>query len=228
VYYYICSTDKRSQVIIMYIKSNSIIRSFLVVSFLFVTFKSFTQTVAVEDVKNHVGEKVTILGKIADGRYLGSVAKKPTLLNINKAYPNQPLTVIIYGDNRNAFGYKPEEALLNKNVFVTGKVSLYNGKPQIEVERPDQIVIASSGTAGVNAVDAAKTIAQGDIQVKSAVKLRSGPGNNYKTIAKLKAGSVLQVLHSDNGWSYVSVKRALGTEDKNYTLVGFIKSGELK
>jgi DNA/RNA endonuclease YhcR with UshA esterase domain len=208
--------------------SNSIVRNFLFISVLLLSLAVKAQTIAVEDVKNHVGETVTILGKIADGRYLGSVSKKPTLLNINKAYPNQPLTVIIYGDNRTAFGYKPEEALLNKNVFVTGKVSIYNGKPQIEVEKPDQIVIASSGTANAGAGTAAKIFAQGDIQVKSAVKLKSGPGNNYRTIAKLKAGSILQVLHNDNGWAYVSVKRALGTEDKNYTLVGFIKTDELK
>jgi DNA/RNA endonuclease YhcR with UshA esterase domain len=210
----------------MLIKLNSVKRGFLFISFLFISLAVFSQTIAVEDVKNHVGETITILGKIADGRYLGSVAKKPTLLNVNKPYPNQPLTVIIYGDNRNAFGYKPEEALMNKNVFVTGKVSLYNGKPQIEVERPDQIVIASSANA--NAGTVINTIEQGELQVKSAVKLRSGPGNNYKTIAKLKAGSILQVLHNDGGWTYVSVKRAMGSDDKNYTLVGFIKSDELK
>jgi hypothetical protein len=200
----------------------------LFISFLLAGATAFTQTIAVEEVKNHIGETVTILGKVADGRYLGSVAKKPTLLNINKPYPNQPLTVIIAGDNRNAFGYKPEEALLNKNVFITGKVSLYNGKPQIEVERPDQIVIASSASGNVNAANGVKTLAQGEIQVKSAIKLRSGPGTNYKAIAKLKPGSILQVLHTDNGWSYVSVRRALGNEDKNYTLVGFIKTEELK
>jgi len=210
----------------MLIKLNSVKLGFLFISFLFISLAVFSQTIAVEDVKNHVGETITILGKIADGRYLGSVAKKPTLLNVNKPYPNQPLTVIIYGGNRNSFGYKPEEALMNKNVFVTGKVSLYNVKPQIEVERPDQIVIASSANA--NAPTVINTIEQGELHVKSPVKLKSGPGNNYKTIAKLKAGSILQVLHNDGGWVYVSVKRAMGSDDKNYTLVGFIKSDELK
>jgi len=188
---------------------------------------SSAQTVPVQEVKNHVGETITVLGKVVDGRFLSSSSRKPTLLNIDKPYPNQTLTIVIYGNNRALFGYKPEEALRNKNVFVTGKVTIYNGKPQIEVEKPDQIVITTANAAAGGKVLSDEAI-QGEIQLKTTVKLRSGPGNSYKVITKLKPGSIIQVLHNDAVWTYVSVRKVEGKSEADYTLVGFIKTDELK
>jgi DNA/RNA endonuclease YhcR with UshA esterase domain len=188
---------------------------------------TFSQTVSAEASKNYVGKTVTVAGKVVDGRYLASTGRQPTLLNIDKPFPNQIFSIVIYGDDRKSFGYKPEEALLNKNVLVTGKVELYKGKPQITVTSPDQITIAPAGV-DVSKVNDLKAAGSGDVKLKSAVKLRSGPGNDYKLIAKLKAGSVVHVLHADNGWAYVSVTRSAGKTEKDYTLNGFIKNEDLK
>lgn len=194
----------------------------------FVTSSSFSQTISAEASQNYVGKTVTVAGKVVDGRYLASSSRQPTLLNVDKPFPDQIFSIVIYGEDRKSFGYKPEEVLVNKNVAVTGKVELYKGKPQIIVTNPEQIVIATAGADLLNSGKDSKFAGRNETKIKSAVRLRSGPGNDYKTIAKLKAGSIIHVLTSDSGWSYVSVERSAGKGDKDYTLNGFIKTDELK
>lgn len=202
------------------------IRITLFVTLFFLFRSSFSQTVSAEDSKNYIGKTITIAGKVVDGRYLLSSGRQPTLLNIDKAFPNQIFSIVIYGEQRKAFGYKPEETLLNKNILVTGKVELFKGIPQINVTNPDQIVIAS-GTETLPTGNL-KATGTGDVQIKSAVKLRAGPGNDFKLVTKLKAGSTIQILHSDNGWSYISAKKNSGKKDKDLIVHGFIKTEELK
>jgi uncharacterized protein YgiM (DUF1202 family) len=64
--------------------------------------------------------------------------------------------------------------------------------------------------------------------LKSAVKLKSGPGVDYKDILKLKSGSVVKVIYTEEGWSYVSVTKNQGKADLNQPMTGFIKSVELR
>lgn len=199
----------------------------ILIAFCFLFLSSFAQTVSADASKNYVGKTVTVAGKVVDGRYLASSGRQPTLLNIDKAFPNQIFSVVIYGDDRKNFGYKPEEVLVNKNILVTGKIEMYKGKPQIVVTSPDQIVIASVGNEMGNNTTS-KIAGTNDVQLKSSVKLRSGPGNNYKAIAKLKQGSIVKILHSDNGWSYVSVKRNMEKQNKDYAITGFIETDQLK
>ncbi len=202
------------------------VKTLLSITFSFFFLSAFSQTITSEQVKDNVGKTVTVLGKVADGRYLASSAKQPTLLNIDKAFPDQVFTVVIYGENRKAFGYKPEEVLMGKNIYVTGKVTMYNGKPQVEVAKPEQIVVATAGTKPENGKET-KALGTGEVVLKSTVKLKSGPGDDYKNISKLKPGSIIKVLHTDEGWSYVTVTKNQGKEDSNNSLVGFIKNDEL-
>jgi hypothetical protein len=210
----------------MFIPNNYMVKTLLSITFSFFFLSAFSQTITSEQVKDNVGKTVTVLGKVADGRYLASSAKQPTLLNIDKAFPDQVFTVVIYGENRKAFGYKPEEVLMGKNIYVTGKVTMYNGKPQVEVAKPEQIVVATAGTKPENGKET-KALGTGEVVLKSTVKLKSGPGDDYKNISKLKPGSIIKVLHTDEGWSYVTVTKNQGKEDSNNSLVGFIKNDEL-
>ena len=93
------------------------------------------------DAINHVGEKVTVCGKVYTTRFLDYSAKKPTFLNLGAAYPNQTFTIVIYGPSREKFSYQPEERLKNQNVCVTGRVQLYKNKPQIILNEPEQLKI---------------------------------------------------------------------------------------
>jgi micrococcal nuclease len=98
-------------------------------------------TVKLEDISNYVGDSVNVCGKIFSGRYLQANDKKPTLLNVGAAYPNQLLTVVIYGVDRQNFEDAPEYFYKEKEVCISGVVELYNNKPQIVVRNKNQLTI---------------------------------------------------------------------------------------
>jgi len=49
---------------------------------------------------------------------------QPTFLNLDKAYPNQTFTAVIWGSDRSKFGTL-ESALLGKQVCATGVIQLF-------------------------------------------------------------------------------------------------------
>ena len=97
-------------------------------------------TIKLEDVSRHIGDSVTVCGIVKDMRYFERSKNKPTFLNIGARYPNQPLTVVIWENVRNLFTGKVED-LHGKYICITGRIILYKEKPEIIIERPDQVVI---------------------------------------------------------------------------------------
>jgi micrococcal nuclease len=97
--------------------------------------------VPAKDAAKHIGEKVTICDKVYGVRYFENGKDQPTLVNMGDAYPNNPFTFVIYGEDRKKFSWKPEEFLIDKAVCVTGEVKDYRGKPQIVVSDTAQLVI---------------------------------------------------------------------------------------
>lgn len=53
---------------------------------------------------------------------------------------------MVWSENRPRFSVPPESAYIGHNVVVTGKVTRYQGVPQIEVSSPDQIQICPTMT----------------------------------------------------------------------------------
>lgn len=94
-----------------------------------------------EDAAKHVNDSVIVCGTVASGRYMDQTNCKLTLLNVGAAFPNQAFTIVIDSDLRTQFEKAPETLLLDKQVCVTGKVSLYRDTPQIIIYRKDQIQI---------------------------------------------------------------------------------------
>jgi DNA/RNA endonuclease YhcR with UshA esterase domain len=87
---------------------------------------------------DHVGEVATVCGTVASARYAASSKGKPTFLNLDKPYPNQAFTIVIWGSDRSKFG-RPELEYHEKRICVTGKIAEYRGKPQVVAEDPKQI-----------------------------------------------------------------------------------------
>jgi DNA/RNA endonuclease YhcR with UshA esterase domain len=59
-------------------------------------------------------------------------------LNLDKPYPNQIFTIVIWGNNRSKFG-TPEDNYKGKRICVSGKITAYAGLPEIAVDDPKQI-----------------------------------------------------------------------------------------
>lgn len=98
------------------------------------------QTLSVNEALKHEGEIVTICAKVA-GTYVTKGESKVIYLNLEKPYPNNPLTIVIFEKNADNFDYNPLEFLKNKNICVSGKITVYKDKPQIIAIKQEQIKI---------------------------------------------------------------------------------------
>jgi hypothetical protein len=92
------------------------------------------------EAKEHFGENATVCGSVVSSRYAVSSKGQPTFLNFDKPYPNQIFTVVIWGSNRSKFK-TPEEDYKDKQICVTGKITGYDGLPEIIADDPKQIRI---------------------------------------------------------------------------------------
>ena len=54
-------------------------------------------------------------------------------------FPNQLLTLVVWGSDRKNFSNTPEIFYINKNVRVSGKVMLFKEKPQLVLYSEKQI-----------------------------------------------------------------------------------------
>ena len=81
----------------------------------------------------------SVCDKMFDGKFLEK--NQITLLNLGGAYPNQKITVVIKGTDRNKFKTPPETLYAGKTICVKGPIQIYRGRPEIVVTDPQQIVI---------------------------------------------------------------------------------------
>jgi len=97
-------------------------------------------TIAAADAGEHVGEYVTVVGRVAN-----VFTSRPgnTFLNFGAAHPNQIFSATIFERYAEAFADKFDDVhdLEGKHVRITGKVRLYQGKPQIILESPSQLEV---------------------------------------------------------------------------------------
>ena len=101
----------------------------------FSLFAKAQTTISIKDIAKHIGETVTICDSVYTTRALPNL----TLFNLGAEFPKQLLTVVIYKADLTKIK-EPEKTYLTKKVCITGKLVLYNDKPQIVVNEPKQIV----------------------------------------------------------------------------------------
>ncbi len=94
--------------------------------------------ISAKDASAYVGQTVTVCGYVASTKYAYRSKGQPTFLNLDKPYPNQIFTALIWGSNRPAFG-APETTYSGKNICVSGLIKSYRGIPEIIVSSPAQI-----------------------------------------------------------------------------------------
>jgi hypothetical protein len=98
------------------------------------------QEIKMDELNKHIGDSITVCTKIYGGIFLDRSKDTPTLLNAGDKYPNAPLTIVIGPETRQKFKEKPEVFYKDKEVCITGKISLYKDKPQIVLYSEKQIV----------------------------------------------------------------------------------------
>jgi DNA/RNA endonuclease YhcR with UshA esterase domain len=105
-----------------------------------VTRAAAEPAIAVEDAGDHVGEYITVVGRVAN---VFTSRAGNTFLNFGAAHPNQIFSATIFERYAEAFEGQFDDVhdLEGKRVRITGKIRLYQGKPQIILESPSQLEV---------------------------------------------------------------------------------------
>ena len=114
---------------------------YIAVFFLFISAAASAQSYTPDEAVKHVGDSITVCGKIFGGRFFETSKGSPTLLNMGAPFPDSKFTVMIPGEVRLKLGYSPEQELKDKIICVRGKVILYKERPEIIIYDPSQISI---------------------------------------------------------------------------------------
>jgi hypothetical protein len=96
---------------------------------------ALAETVSAADAGKHVGQTVTVQDVVTGVHTARS--GKATFINMGGRYPNNAFTAVIFEQDRVAVG--DVEYLEGKTAAITGKVELYQGKPEIVVRSKGQI-----------------------------------------------------------------------------------------
>lgn len=95
-------------------------------------------TLTTSEAAKHVGENATVCGVVAGVHTATSSKGSPTFVNLDKTYPNQVFTILIWGSDQDKFTPAPA-SWQGKNVCATGVITLYRGSPEIVAHDAGQI-----------------------------------------------------------------------------------------
>lgn len=85
------------------------------------------QTITTAEAAHHVSEKQTVCGEIAGEHTAESSKGTPTFINLDKPYPHQVFTLLIWGQDKENVGHLPTTG----RVCATGTITEYKGSPEI-------------------------------------------------------------------------------------------------
>jgi micrococcal nuclease len=91
----------------------------------------------------YIGKTKTVCGIVASSLHDEKLSGKPTFLNLNRPFPDQIFTVLIWGTDRPKFSEPPEKMFQGKRVCVTGVITVHDRTPQIAISDPSQITLES-------------------------------------------------------------------------------------
>lgn len=99
--------------------------------------KEVSNAVPWNDASSHIGEEITIKGKVEEINYT-NVSGKPIFIDIGEEYPNKDrVTAVIWEENRDKFDDLDDYYLAD--VLITGTPYWYDGVVNIELTDPSQI-----------------------------------------------------------------------------------------
>ena len=98
------------------------------------------QPISAEDAQQHIGEKANVCGTVARIHWAKNTHGQPTFLDIDKSYPNEVFTIVIWGEDRVKFG-NIEEKYAHEHVCASGEITSYRGKPEMALHVPAALAV---------------------------------------------------------------------------------------
>jgi len=130
--------------IIIFTKTVLLILCLLIVGSISIAEEQFINPT---DAEKYVGKEKTVCGVVVSATYASGTQGQPTFLYLDRPYPNQIFTVVIWGVDRKTFNSPPEVYYKGKTICVTGKIKSYKVGPEIMVNDPSQIKFKSNPTS---------------------------------------------------------------------------------
>jgi len=87
------------------------------------------------EAKDHINEEAAVSGYVADV----VIRDRVSYLNFDKKYPKNTFTGVVFEEKFGEVG--DLEQYRNKNIELTGKITIYKGKPQIIINSKNQIKV---------------------------------------------------------------------------------------
>jgi hypothetical protein len=88
---------------------------------------SVAQTISSADAKNHLGERATVCGLVVNKHVASQSRGRPTFIDLDKSYPSQSFTVLVWKHDKATVGFLPS----NGQLCVTGTITQYRGGTEI-------------------------------------------------------------------------------------------------
>ena len=90
----------------------------------------------------NVGKLRTVCGRVQSTYINSNTASQRIYLNMGREYPNHTFTGLIwYSSNKDNFDGRPDNKYKKKNICISGVISTFNEKPQIQIDFENQIEI---------------------------------------------------------------------------------------
>lgn len=95
------------------------------------------ETISAYDAYDYIGDVARIYGKVYDIDY--SYENDEYYLYFGYYFPYQDFSAVVPGWIAREFSHKPRKFFLGRHIAITGLVTIYDDRPEIEVRRPGQI-----------------------------------------------------------------------------------------
>ena len=88
----------------------------------------------------NVGKLRTVCGKVQSTYINSNTASQRIYLNMGREYPNHTFTGLIwYSSNKDTFDGRPDKKYKKKDICISGVITTFNEKPQIQIDFENQI-----------------------------------------------------------------------------------------
>jgi hypothetical protein len=98
--------------------------------------------VPAKEAKSHIGAEAIVTGQVAEVNQTERLIR----LNLEKPYPNQAFTAVIFSPNTNLFKNLDLPSFKDKTVQVSGTIADYHGHPEIILTGTNQLRLVQAPT----------------------------------------------------------------------------------
>ncbi len=98
-----------------------------------------SQMISLSNSLNYIGKPVTVYGKVTEGTFKETSRRDTCTLTVLDEASGQSLLVKILPETRAGFGYRPEQALLNRLAYFSGNLQMNKGVTEMYINSPFSI-----------------------------------------------------------------------------------------